>query len=94
MPRLHDWQHQVRAKVLREAAYANPGTRCWRCRRTLAEVMAAEPSRKVVWHAGHTGGRYDPLMAECSLCNLRDSARMTTAKRVAKQATSGGSGRF
>ena len=94
MPRLHDWAYQCRAKLVREQAYATPGARCWRCKLTLAEVREANPGRKVVWHAGHTGGRYDPLMAECSLCNLRDSARMTTAKRTAKQASSGGSGRF
>jgi hypothetical protein len=88
--RLHDRAHDLRAKPIRERAYADPSTRCWRCGRTLAEVKAAEPMRRVVWHAGHTGGRWDPLLAECSLCNWRDSAATTRMKR----ATSGGTGRF
>ena len=90
MARLHDWSHQVRARVIRRNAYADPSTRCWRCGRTLAEVKAAEPRRRVEWHAGHTGGRYDPLLAECSPCNLRNAAETTRAKR----ATTGGTGRF
>ncbi len=88
--RLHDWAHDQRSRALRARAYADPATCCWRCGRTLAQVKAAEPMRQVVWHAGHTGGRYDPLLPECSLCNLRASAAQTNARR----ATSGGSGRF
>ena len=88
--RLHDWTFQVRAKPIRDRAYADPSTACWRCGLTLAQVRAANPGRKVVWHAGHTGGRHDPLLAECSLCNLRNAAETTRAKR----ATSGGTGRF
>ena len=92
MSRLHDAAHDRRAKVIRRRAYADPATRCWRCLRTLAEVKAAEPMRRVVWHAGHTGGPLDPVLAECSLCNWRDSAATTTAKRT--RASSGGTGRF
>lgn len=90
MSRLHDWSHQLRAGPIRQRAYADPSTRCWRCGLTLAQVQAANPGRKVVWHAGHTGGRHDPLLAECSLCNWRNAAETTAAKR----ATSGGTGRF
>jgi hypothetical protein len=57
----------------------------------LAEVRAANPRRKVVWHAGHTfPTRHATLLAECSLCNLRDAAETTRAKR----GTTGGTGRF
>lgn len=90
MSRLHDAAHDKRAKVIRWRAYADPATRCWRCGRTLAEVKAAEPTRRVEWHAGHTGGPLEPLAPECSLCNWRDSAATTRAKR----ASSGGSRRF
>ncbi len=93
MSRLHDWSHQVRARAVRRNAYADPSTVCWRCGRTLAEVKAAEPKRRVVWHAGHTGdppSRFDPLLPECSPCNLRNAAERTRAKR----GTTGGTGRF
>ncbi len=90
MGRLHDAAHDRRSRVLRARAYADPATRCWRCGRTLAEVKAAEPTRKVVWHAGHTGGPLEPVLAECSLCNWRASAAKTNAGR----ASSGGTGRF
>ncbi len=93
MSRLHDWSYQVRAKKIRDAAYADPSTRCWRCGRTLAEVQAANPDRRIVWHAGHvvTGDRYSPLLAEDSLCNLRD-AQLTSMHR--RKGSSGGTQRF
>lgn len=99
MSELHDWAHRQRSKLLRAQAYANPATRCWRCKQTLAEVAEANPGRRVVWHAGHTGGRWDPLMAECNMCNLRHSAATTHAKVAAKKLateriTSGGTRRF
>ncbi|MEZ5409572.1 MAG: hypothetical protein R2761_16200 [Acidimicrobiales bacterium] len=91
MSRLHDWSHQLRAKPVRQRAYADPSTRCWRCGLTLAEVRLANPGRRIEWHAGHTEPtRYAPLLAECSLCNWRNAAETTAAKR----ATSGGTGRF
>ena len=90
MSAIHDWAHDQRSRVIRGRAYADPATRCWRCGSTLAEVAAGNPGRTVVGHAGHTGGPLDPVLAECSLCNWRDSAAKTRAKR----ATSGGTGRF
>lgn len=91
MSHLHDWSHQVRARPIRARAYADPSTRCWRCGLTLAEVRAANPRRKVVWHAGHTAPtRYAALLAECSLCNLQNAGETTQAKR----SSSGGTGRF
>ncbi len=91
MSQLHDSTHNRRAKPVRDRAYADPSTTCWRCGLTLAQVRLANPDRKVVWHAGHTEPtRLAPLLAECSLCNLRNAAETTAAKR----ATSGGTGRF
>ena len=90
MARLHDWAHDQRSRALRARAYAEPATTCWRCGLTLQQVKAANPTRHIVWHAGHTGGPHDPLLAECSLCNLRDAAARTNTGR----ATSGGTGRF
>lgn len=92
MSRAHDWSFKMRARPVREAAYADTTTRCWRCGRTLAEVVAAEPGRKVEWHAGHTvtGDPWSPLLAECSPCNLRDAQAITTQLRR----SSGGTQRF
>lgn len=92
MSSIHDWSFKLRAKPVRERAYADPSTRCWRCGRTLAEVREANPGRRVVWHAGHTvtGDPYSPLMAEDSLCNLRDAQATTTLQRR----SSGGTKRF
>lgn len=92
MAEIHDWSFKLRAKPVRDRANADPTTRCWRCGRTLAEVRRAEPGRTVAWHAGHTvtGDRWSPLLAECSVCNLRDAAKTTTLKRR----SSGGTQRF
>ena len=84
--------YKVRAPLVTAAAYANPATRCWRCRRTLAEVQAAYPKRRVRWHAGHTvaGDPHCALLAECSVCNGRDGQRLSMTGRR----SSGGTGRI
>jgi hypothetical protein len=88
---LHDHTHDVRAKRVRDAAYADSTTRCWRCGRTLAEVRAAFPRRRVTWMAGHLERtRWSPLKAECSPCNLGDGQRITMEIRR----SSGGTKRF
>ena len=57
------------AKAIREAACANPSTRCWRCGYTLREHRPHLSGRPASWNAGHTpsGG----LAAEASTCNVR-----------------------
>lgn len=78
----HDRSHyrggyQAQAKRVRQAAYANPATRCWVCNRTLAEH-----ARK--WTAGHVidGQAGGVLLAECEQCNLSRGAAMGNRKRI------------
>lgn len=87
----HGREHEVRAKRVCEAAYANPATRCWRCGLTLAEVRAKFPKRRVTWDAGHTidGDRFCPLLAECSPCNRAAGELLSRTRRR----SSGGTGR-
>ncbi len=56
--------YQVQAKKVRDNAYADPTTRCWRCQQTLAQ-------HRQPWHAGHLhdGQAGSPLAAECAQCN-------------------------
>lgn len=88
----YDQQFKVRAKQVRDAAYADSATTCWRCGLTLGAARAANPGRRIVWHAGHTidGDRHAPILAECSLCNQRAGQKLSDARRR----TSGGTGRF
>ena len=81
----HGPQFKAFARAVRAYAWANPGTRCWRCKRTQAEHQR-------VWHAGHTIDG-DPLAQpwlsaleppagswlrpECAECNLRGGAHRT-----------------
>lgn len=76
--------HQASARV-RAAAYANPGTRCWRCGRTLPEIRKLKPRAK--WTAGHLndGQVNGPLAPECSPCNY--SAGATLRHRCTPPAT-------
>jgi hypothetical protein len=63
--------YDTRAKRVRDAAYSDPSTRCWRCGLTLAEVPGA------TWHAGHTvdGNSNFPLAPEHSTCNTAAGAK-------------------
>ena len=81
--RHYSGSYQARAKAVREAAYADPGTRCWRCGKTLGEVQRMFPGRRVVWHAGHTvdGNSAMPLAPEHSTCNLAAGAELTNKSR-------------
>jgi hypothetical protein len=69
--------YDARAAAVRRAAYANPNTRCWQCKRTIAEH-----GRK--WTAGHTvdGDPFCPLLPECESCNYRRGAAMGNARRI------------
>lgn len=77
----HRGRYQQQAAKIRAAANADPTTRCWRCRRTLAQIRVAKP--KARWTAGHIiDGTVDgPLAAECSPCNFAAGARLTNARR-------------
>ena len=75
--------YAVRAKRVRDAAYADPATVCWRCGRTLAEEQARHPGRRVRWQAGHTvdGNSAYPLAAEHDTCNQAAGADVVNGKR-------------
>ena len=77
-----------RAKRVRDAANADPSTRCWRSGLTLAEARAQFPGRRIVWQAGHTidGDSFAPLLPELSHINQ--------AAGQARGQSSGGTGRF
>ena len=69
--------YPARAKALRDRAYANPATTCWRCGLTLAEFAARFPRRHARWHADHViaGDRLSPLAPSHASCNTEDGAR-------------------
>lgn len=80
-------EYKVRAKLVRERAYADPATRCWRCGLTLAEEQGRNPTKTIIWHAGHTvdADNSAPLLPEHSSCNTSAGA---TAMHLAR--TGGG----
>ena len=75
--RHYQGDYQTRARALRDAAYADPTTRCWRCGLTLAEFEARHPGRHARWHADHVvpGSRTSPLRPAHASCNTEDGAR-------------------
>jgi hypothetical protein len=80
---LYAGSYQLRARVVRAAAYADSRTRCWRCGLTLGEEQGRQPGRRVVWQAGHTRPEdvHAPLAAEHSTCNQGDGATRGNRKR-------------
>lgn len=75
--------YDARARAVRDAAYADVNTRCWRCGRTLAEAQASS-EKQVSWHAGHVydGNVASPLLPEHSTCNTAAGARAGNRKRA------------
>jgi hypothetical protein len=69
--------YHVTAKRVREAAYANPGTTCWRC----GLPLDAKPGD--TWDAGHLrdGDPTSPLLPEHSSCNRSAGATMGNRQR-------------
>lgn len=64
--------YHKQSRKVRDAAKANPSTRCWRCGRTLVEHPRHANGRAPYWTAGHVndaqvGGE---LRAEASVCNF------------------------
>ena len=70
----HKGSFTRRARLIRQAADADPTTRCWRCGRTKAEH-----GRK--WTAGHLlrADPDSPLLPECQLCASREGQALTAA---------------
>ena len=68
--------YQVRAQRVRDAAYADPSTRCFSCNLTLAEKRRTVPDD--TWDAGHTvdGNSAFPLAAQHASCNRSSGASL------------------
>lgn len=68
--------YHVTARHVRAQAYANPGTRCWRCGLTLPEHKPHRNGRPATWQAGHVndGQVNGPLAPEASTCNTSAGA--------------------
>ena len=83
----HMGTYHVRSRQVRQAAYASPLTRCWRCGLTLLEVQQKYPRRRVRWTAGHlnTSQTDGPLAPECSPCNYGHGAAHGNAQRRPRQ---------
>jgi len=75
--------YEARAKAVREAAYANPDTRCWRCDRTLPEHPLTRTGKPQHWQAGHLvdGDPTSPLLPEASSCNARAGVALINRRR-------------
>lgn len=77
----HKGDYHRRSAHVRAVAYANPSTRCWRCRLTLSEIRAQRPRAR--WTAGHLvdGQAGGQLLPECSPCNYAAGARKRNGPR-------------
>lgn len=64
------------AKAVRDAANADPSTRCWRCGLTLREHAPHKNGKPPTWDAGHVndGQAGGVLAAEASTCNRQAGA--------------------
>lgn len=74
--------YHVDSRRVRDAAYADPSTRCWRCRKRLHECGPRGDGRHANgktahWTAGHVndGEVGGALLPECSPCAASSGAR-------------------
>lgn len=75
--------YHVRSRRVREAAYADPTTRCWRCGRTLTQHEPHANGKPARWTAGHLrdGDPTSPLLPEASTCNGKAGGRLGGLRR-------------
>ena len=75
-----------RSRLVKQAAYANPATRCRRCGRTYAEALAKWGKQGAKWQAGHVvdGHPGSPLAPEHAFCNQGAGGRLAKARRHAR----------
>jgi hypothetical protein len=79
----HRGSYARRARLVRQAAYADPTTKCWRCGRTLAEHPPHRTGTQARWTAGHVrdGDVTSPLAPEVSRCNYSAGATLGNTGR-------------
>jgi len=72
-----------RSKLVRDAAYENPATRCRRCGKTYAEAVAEWGRKAAAWQAGHVvdGHAGSPLAPEHARCNAAAGGRLGNERR-------------
>lgn len=87
-PAHYQGSYHVRSRLVREAAYADPSTRCWRCGRTLDQHPPHKTGAPPRWTAGHVrdGDPTSPLLPEASTCNKTAGARYGNRLRGARRA--------
>ena len=81
-PAHYTGSYDADAKAIRDAAYADPLTRCWWCNKTLAEH--GQP-----WQAGHLndGEVGGPMAAECRKCNASRGGKLGNQRRYGLKTT-------
>jgi len=87
MPKpLYRGSYPRRAKAVRAAAYARPGTRCWRCHGTYADGLQQWGPKGAAWQAGHVvdGHPGSPLAAEHAKCNAIAGGKVGVARQNTK----------
>ena len=64
--------YETQAKLVTQAAAADPMTKCWRCNKLLHEHPLHKTGRRPFWTAGHVydGVPESPLLPEVSTCNF------------------------
>ena len=77
-------RYHVQARRVRQTAYANPHTQCWRCGKTLQQIQQKHP--QATWTAGHLvdGQAGGTLLPECSKCNYGAGARLKAQRAQAR----------
>jgi hypothetical protein len=89
---LYTGTYPRRAKAIRDAAWANPLTRCWRCKRTYPEAVRLWGKSGAAWQAGHLvdGHAGSPLVAEHARCNTAAGGRLGRARQAVERASPNG----
>jgi hypothetical protein len=82
--RLYRGNYSARSKAVREKAYANPRTRCWRCHKTYAEAVRLYGPKGAAWQSGHIhdGNPLSRLAPEHARCNAAAGARVGNKMRA------------
>ena len=86
-PAHYQGSYHVRSRIVRQAAYADLTTRCWRCGRTLDQHPPHKTGKPARWTAGHVidSDPTSPLLPEASTCNYREGAKLGNRRLRAKQ---------